>query len=280
MSKIHCIASIDVGQTYFATCVLTRETPASSSSKFTLSHLAIDEFVAGSAPHQPVYASLQTEHQAQMAKLKRKAMAANRSSGTNRKESGATVTLSEMDAVRKASELVRRIVYEFGVQLLLVEDQLPNVRRNRLIQATIVSACVAMDVMVLSVAPPAKFNFASIPLQKLVAKSRESRKDGPKSLKSLSRDIYMDLVKEHAEHQKSSLDNDPLLPALDSYSMDLGMIDPESAFGQDNFSKTYMTVADWYKKDLTDAFWQAVCGLRMCNDSRGGVSGTNAVVTD
>ncbi len=316
-----CFASIDIGQSYLATAIVTRadildmsggdqrrklidnndSSKSSSSShisvngkclpRYRLVHLAIDEFAPGSAPHQPIFsttdafqAKLMEQYETQKAEAEfQKAMAAASTSsattstttvsrqarraamGMQRKKaakqkSKANTTadaqnMSEMAAVRGAADCIKSYYHRHGIQFVILEDQLPTVRRNRTIQAAIVAACHTLDIPVMAMGPSMKFMFASKQLQ---SEYRRIERERGSTLKTISTRLFESILRRHVPHDTdtshhTNLRNEP----------DLCLLDLETFLENNEKRDWYDHVNVWYQKDLSDAFWQLVTSLKV-----------------
>lgn len=295
-----CIASIDVGQTYIATSIFDKKTtgilpinqlklPLTEEQtledqeklltdyKYEMVHLSIDEFAKNSAPHQPI--NMMADAKLQAAQF----VEQGRSAGDNdtgrggllkkrKTKHGAKTSkprvnvplesnnqnMSEMTAVKAAAELIRTYYHEFGITLVVIEDQLPTVRRNRVIQAALYASCHAMGIKVANISPSLKFGFASKELLKLYHKSR-GRKSS--TLKTISKDLFEEIGQmfQADAEEKTKKDSKPSLTPF----ADLCMIDMQSVFGKKEMKEFYYDINQWYRKDLTDAFWQSIFAFKM-----------------
>jgi hypothetical protein len=296
-----CFASIDIGQSYFATTIVTRcdflesaaptenatkpfiELDGKQLPKYRIVHMGIDEFAVGSAPHQPI-STLQNAFQTKMMEqyesqradqeyqqilkdrglteatvtrqARRAAMGLQKKRASKKAKSSSESTsgtsqpnaqnMPEMSAVRGAAECIRTYYHRHGIQFVFVEDQLPTVRRNRTIQAAIVAACHTLEIPVMAVGPSMKFLFASKSLQ---SEYRKIEKERGSTLKTISTRLFERLFDAEA-------------PTL-THEPDLVLLDLESFHRENEKRDWYDHINNWYRKDLSDAFWQLVTALKI-----------------
>lgn len=228
-----CFASIDVGQTYLATCIYVLKTDTDTHQLYELVHIGIDELVPGhSAPHQPVKIIEGGEMVG-----KKKAAASG---------SGASIKLSEMRTVQLVGSAIHAYVQTWGVDTVFVEDQLDGARRNRMVQAAIVSACAAQLVVCVSVAPLLKMQMCSVQLQEVMQDALTLSKS---NLKNASFRVARYIA-----------DSGHTLCAW-NVNVDLQHFDPAST--QCRLASSFDCHNEWYHKDISDCFLQALAAVNM-----------------
>jgi hypothetical protein len=288
-----CIASIDVGQTYISTVIgmrdICREMMCTSTStstttntntllppRFEIVHFAIDEFAPFSAPHQPVNlkdnaalldqavretkrllrqqkqpstttTSTTTPPPPPPSKKSRKRERERQQQQQSSSSSPGSVQLSEMAVVRGAAECIKTYYHRYGIDFVVIEDQLPTVRRNRVVQSALVAACHALGIPVVSIAPGMKFLFASKTLQDAY---RKCEREKGSTLKTISVRLFETVALVEQEEKATT---------TTTTTTDMALLDLK-AFDRKNL---YDCINPWYKKDLTDSFWQLVAAFKL-----------------
>lgn len=232
-SEYTAFASIDVGQEYCATAIFTR-CEDDPDNRFVMVHCAIDEFMPGHAPHQPVKQGDDALDKEKKRKIRH---------------------LNDMEIAFFCAQLVKRYLKMHGIQHIFIEDQLTAAKRNRSVQMAIFSACVMSCISVSFRPPISKFMFKSVLLQEALANHRKAKTKGThKGLKEDS--VYI------THKYLATLNNDVLSGLADFQPHFNGMA---CVLG---LEKAFSDHTSWYHKDLADAFLQAITsvGLMMTRE--------------
>ena len=261
------MAVVDPGQTYFGIIILCKEL---ESDKFSVCHWSIDEFQAGSGPHQPVHMKDMTdsEHARRVAKAmyyakhhtsqqqqqeepkeKPKAITSRQQRRLNErieKKAEKTESRKDMTPVQVATcvgEMIATYKAGYGIDAMVIEDQLRDSPRNRAVQLAVITACRALRIQCISVPPMVKMMFADVTLQK--EHKRCANEPG-----ATDKTISVGLL-EYAMDNPEAFD-----ATTDAQLLDLTQM-------REWRKSHYELVNEWYHKDLSDAFLQAVHCLKM-----------------
>ena len=262
---------------------------------YELTYLDIDEFREGSAAVQPVFAPDSSEVPDETAggvvADEGGAVVANKGKkgkkGKKKKEvsSGTKtdrVNLTENDAVTKCAELVRKYITMFGAQLIIVETQMDESRRNKVIQHVIQSVCIALNVSCISVRATTKFQFRDPIIQSFCTRSmtrqaNPSRKianeDSATAKRKTTTTTASPALKRAAvdilEHIVEVYGKRPF-PEPPVYERDDGCrVIPSDFFYFDTASIMIMVrsrqdiVSPWYKKEFADCILQAMVTMNL-----------------
>lgn len=188
-----------------------------------------------------------------------------------------TIQLTEHEVSIRCAKLIRKYVTQDGAQMVIVETQVDESRRNKLIECVITATCIALDISCISVRASTKFQFRDPLIQAVCTRtltrasakrkgktvpSKNSITASSPALKQASMDILQYIIDEYATCTIGEGDSPlpsppppPLIPT-DLFYFDINTIKMLVGLQQKE-------LCAWYRKEFSDCILQAIVTMNL-----------------